>query len=689
MRRLSIDIGTRTVVGICSEFQGDRIKVSQVFTVEHAERAMLDGAIHDIEKVAEVVRKVKGEIESRAGEKFKSADVALAGRFLQTVIGEAALRLDRLTEITSQTVKHLEAMATKEAVAKLQSEREMYCVGYSPLFYTVDGEWIRNPVGHRASEVYVKVMATFLPRHIVDSMVLALKRADLHVGHLTLEPIAVLELLVPQDLRLLNLVILDVGAGTSDIAISKDGMVIGYAMIPNAGDEITEEICKNHLLDFQTAETVKRKLAQEAVITARDILGFETEFRSEELIREIEPVIDNITEEIAERIVSLNGRPPAAVLVVGGGAKVPGFTERLALKLDLPKNRVSLRSVESLDVVEDSTGELRGSEFITPVAIALAGHKFVGGVFISVTLNGKPVQLLPLGEKRSVLDLLLQNGYSLNEVIAKPAPSIVYEVNGELRIHRGERGKDAPVYINGKEASLRSTVEHGDEVVIGTPVNGHLEPLRIKDVIPCVEVECSGEIVRVYPPVTIDGVSADLDTTVEDSMKIEHPRSMKVREILQRLPKSQLKISVSGRYLTLDAEEYQPVEKELEDEVTLGERLSVVKRRKVWRVRDVLKIPEDTITVHFNGEPVNLPTSRVFASADGTPVDLDTPIEDGMTLEVRTERVTPSVVDLLARRTIDPSRIREYKILVNGEPAEFTRTLNEDDEIIFEYWEIV
>ena len=86
---------------------------------------------------------------------------------------------------------------------------------------------------------------------------------------------------------------------------------------------------------------------------------------------------------------------------------------------------------------------------------------------------------------------------------------------------------------------------------------------------------------------------------------------------------------------------------------------------------------------------MNLPTSRVFASADGTPVDLDTPIEDGMTLEVRTERVTPSVVDLLARRTIDPSRIREYKILVNGEPAEFTRTLNEDDEIIFEYWEIV
>ena len=345
--------------------------------------------------------------------------------------------------------------------------------------------------------------------------------------------------------------------------------------------------------------------------------------------------------------------------------------------------------MESLDVVEDSTGELRGSEFITPVAIALAGHKFVGGVFISVTLNGKPVQLLPLGEKRSVLDLLLQNGYSLNEVIAKPAPSIVYEVNGELRIHRGERGKDAPVYINGKEASLRSTVEHGDEVVIGTPVNGHLEPLRIKDVIPCVEVECSGEIVRVYPPVTIDGVSADLDTTVEDSMKIEHPRSMKVREILQRLPKSHLKISVSGRYLTLDAEEYQPVGKELKDEVTLGERLSVVKRRKVWRVRDVLKIPEDTITVHFNGEPVNLPTLRVFASADGTPVDLDTPIEDGMTLEVRTERVTPSVVDLLARRTIDPSRIREYKILVNGEPAEFTRTLNEDDEIIFEYWEIV
>jgi len=689
LKRLSIDIGTRTVVGICSEFRGDRLRVSQVIALEHEERAMLDGAIHDIEKVAEVVRRVKMEIESRTGEKFESADVALAGRFLQTVIGEASLQLDRLTEITPQTVKHLEAMATKDAVSKLQSERAMYCVGYSPLFYTVDGEWIKNPVGHRASEIYAKVMATFLPRHIVDSMVLALRRTGLYVGHLTLEPIAVLELLVPQDLRLLNLVILDVGAGTSDIAISRDGTVIGYAMISSAGDEITEEICKNHLLDFQTAETVKRKLAQEAVIAAKDILGFETELKSETLIREIEPVLDNITGEIAEKIVSLNGRPPAAVLVVGGGAKVPGFTERLASKLDLPKNRVSLRSVESLDVIEDSTGELRGSEFITPVAIALAGHKSVGGVFISVTLNGKPVQLLPLGEKRSVLDLLLQNGYSLNEVIAKPAPSIVYEVNGELRIHKGKRGKDAPVYINRKEASLRSIVEHGDEIVIGTPVNGQLEPLRVKDVIPYVEVECNGEIVRVYPPVTINGVYADLDTTVEDSMKIEHPRSIKVKEILQRLPKSQLEISVNGRYLTLDTEEYQPVGRELEDEVVLGDRLTVMKRRKVWRVRDVVKVPEDTITVHFNGEPVKLPSLRVFVSVDGTPIDLDTPIEDGMALEVRSERVAPSVVDLLARRTIDPSRIREYKILVNGEPAEFTRTLNEDDEVIFEYREIV
>ncbi len=75
--------------------------------------------------------------------------------------------------------------------------------------------------------------------------------------NMTLEPIAALNVAIPRDLRMLNLALVDVGAGTSDIAITKGGTVVAYAMVPTAGDEISEAIAQHFLVDFKTAEQVK------------------------------------------------------------------------------------------------------------------------------------------------------------------------------------------------------------------------------------------------------------------------------------------------------------------------------------------------------------------------------------------------------------------------------------------------
>ena len=87
-------------------------------------------------------------------------------------------------------------------------------------------------------------------------------------------PIAALNVTIPQEYRSLNLALVDVGAGTSDIAITHKGSVTGYAMVPLAGDEISEHIAETYLLDFNTAESVKLRLTQKkANISFKDILG--------------------------------------------------------------------------------------------------------------------------------------------------------------------------------------------------------------------------------------------------------------------------------------------------------------------------------------------------------------------------------------------------------------------------------
>ena len=89
-------------------------------------------------------------------------------------------------------------------------------------------------------------------------MFAVLKKSGLVPTNITLEPISAINAIVPEELRKLNIVLVDIGAGTSDLAITGGGFVFAYGMVPLAGDEITEVISESLLVDFATAERIKR-----------------------------------------------------------------------------------------------------------------------------------------------------------------------------------------------------------------------------------------------------------------------------------------------------------------------------------------------------------------------------------------------------------------------------------------------
>ena len=113
-------------------------------------------------------------------------------------------------------------------------------------------------------------------QHLVCSSVkcapVSYTHLGLEVANLTLEPIAAINVAIPESYRLLNIALVDIGAGTSDISITKDGSIIAYGMIPLAGDELTELIVQNYLVDFKTAEYIKLQSTTEEEITYKDIM---------------------------------------------------------------------------------------------------------------------------------------------------------------------------------------------------------------------------------------------------------------------------------------------------------------------------------------------------------------------------------------------------------------------------------
>ena len=330
--------------------------------------------------------------------------------------------------------------------------------------YYLNGYIITNLNSHKGEKIAVEIIATFLPRSVVDSLYAVMNKAGLEVISLTLEPIAAMEAAVPQNLRLLNLALVDIGAGTSDIAISSKDSISAYGMVPIAGDEVTEMIAQTYLVDFNTAEKIKKECSQKDKIKYIDVLGLENEIEPEEVLKIINPIVVKISEEIGNRIIELNGgKAPNAVFLVGGGAHTPFIKENIAKILNLPVQRVAIKGRES--VVECICDAGLGSIGVTVLGIALISIKRRGHDFVDVTINDKIISLFN-AHKHTVMDVMVQEGINPKILIGKNGRNIRFIFDGIKRVSFGTLGKGAQIKINNLLCNIDSEVVEGDIIEV-------------------------------------------------------------------------------------------------------------------------------------------------------------------------------------------------------------------------------
>ena len=260
-----LDIGTRNMVGTVGYKTKDgRFIVAAQVTREHKTRAMLDGQIHDIAKVSESIKEIKEELEKSLAMPLKEVCIAAAGRVLKTIRMKVDYEFGQETVVNDEHVYSLDMLGVEKAYEQIREETksdtsQYYCVGYSVVQYYLNDYAISVLNDHKAVKIGVELIATFLPDEVVDGLYAAVEKASLKVSNLTLEPIAAINVAIPEKFRLLNIALVDVGAGTSDISIAKSGSIQAFGMMPYAGDEITEVIASKYLVDFATAEKIKKQ----------------------------------------------------------------------------------------------------------------------------------------------------------------------------------------------------------------------------------------------------------------------------------------------------------------------------------------------------------------------------------------------------------------------------------------------
>lgn len=480
-----LDIGTRSVVGTVGYRTGtNHFVVAAQVSMEHTTRAMLDGQIHDIQAVAQTIIKVKQELEEMIGRKLTDVCIAAAGRVLKTVVATARVEFNYETVVTDEHIYSLDMLGIENAYDKLRKEQQsdditFYCVGYSVIRYYQNDYPMSNLEGHKANSIQTELIATFLPDEVVDGLYAAVEKAGLFVANLTLEPIAAINVAIPEKFRLLNIALVDVGAGTSDISITNDGSIIAYGMIPAAGDEVTECIARKYLLDFGEADKLKCQSTIKKQVTFHDIMGLSHKLQAKEIVETVEPTVREITKRVADRIKELNGgKSVSAVFVVGGGGKIGGFVETLAEYLEIPQERVALRGSEVMGQIEFWQKEIKvDSLLVTPVGICLNYYEQKNN-FIFVTLNGERIKLYD-NSKLTVIDAAMQVGYPNEDLFPKRGKTLHYTINGEKRMCRGQAGDSAVVLLNGKQSALSEPLSQNDKIDITTSTRGSDASLSI------------------------------------------------------------------------------------------------------------------------------------------------------------------------------------------------------------------
>lgn len=476
-----LDIGTRSIVGTVGYRTGGKFHVVTQSIREHGTRAMLDGQIHDIYKVGGTIKEVKAELEARIGRPLKDVCIAAAGRVLQTVTLRVDQELENEREITGEDIYALDSMGVEKAYQEFLEKNDMdmkfYCVGYSVVRYYMNGYTIGNLEGHKAKTIGADLIATFLPEDVVDGLYKAVGVAGLEVVNLTLEPIAAIQVAIPEMYRMLNIALVDVGAGTSDISVTRDGSIIAYGMIPIAGDSLTEVVAKHCLVDFATAEQIKRETGVKDVIEYKDIMGLTQTITTEEVERVASDVIENMTSQVASKIKELNGdKSVSAVFVVGGGGKLPGYTQALAAKLDIQSERVAVRGEEVMQGIEFLEEDARkDSLMVTPIGICLSFYEQSNN-FIFVYFNDQRVKIYD-NSKAAVVDAAMQAEFASDGLFPKRGKELNFMVNGKPRIVRGEPGEAARITVNENEADIYTQIRANDQIRVVESTAG--EPARM------------------------------------------------------------------------------------------------------------------------------------------------------------------------------------------------------------------
>ena len=366
---VGLDIGTSKTVAIVGEYlPGDPVEIIGVGS--HASRGLKRGVVVDIESTVSSIQRAIEEAELMAGCEIRSVYASISGSHIKDENSHGTAPI-REREVTAADLD-----AVLNAASALAIPGDRWVLYKEPQEYLIDGqEGIRNPVGMSGVRLEASVHLVTGAASAAQNIMKCIQRCGLAVDELVPSAIASARAVLTQDERDLGVCLVDIGAGTTDLAIYTQGAIRHTAALPIGGDQVTNDIAQFVRTPTANAEEIKIRyacaLAQLA--TAEETIQVPSvgdrpprRLARQTLAEAVQPRYEEIFEMVQAELrrSGLEELTRAGIVLSGGGAKMEGVVElaeelfHMPVRLGVPQHVSGLSDVVSNQIHASGVGLL-------------------------------------------------------------------------------------------------------------------------------------------------------------------------------------------------------------------------------------------------------------------------------------------------------------------------------------------
>lgn len=390
---VGLDVGTsvvRCVIGVLDANNPNKLSVIGHGSAPN--QGMRKGIVAQVDEVTEAIARAVAEAERISGVRVQGATINVNGTHVSGLNSKGVIAISAANrEITVEDRVRVEEAAT---IVQLPSNREIIQVFAQN--YRLDGqENIKDPVGMHGVRLEVDAHIVTAATPNLRNLDMAVEKAELAVHNHTLSSLAAAEAVLNRQQKEAGTVLLDIGAGTTNLVVIEDGEVQHVAVLPIGGQHITNDLAIGLRTDLDIAEVVK---LQHATLTKhvpkRDIRikahGEDHLFKAEDVAMVTEARVEELFEFVNKELTRIHRahKLPGGVVLVGGTAKLPGLADFAKDHLQLAARVGKLQPLSGLvDTVADPQYTAAVGLMLLDMLLLPEVHHAAGGRVADRTLH--------------------------------------------------------------------------------------------------------------------------------------------------------------------------------------------------------------------------------------------------------------------------------------------------------------